>query len=77
MITGNEPARPTDLLMLDKDGYGDRVEFPGLTIRQQFAMAAMQGLLSNTEYANLNSMAEISVQSADALIAELNKEVKP
>lgn len=76
-ITGNEPAYP----IVDEN--------QGLTIRQQFAMAAMQSqvaLLANENFRNgvdllaKNSgkvseeiIAELSVKQADALIAELNK----
>lgn len=45
----------------------------GLTKREHFAAMAMQGYLAN--YAGLEkSLAELSVDMADALIAELNKE---
>ena len=47
----------------------------GLTKREQFAMAAMQGMLSNGEgydgYADL--LAQYAVINADALLAELEK----
>lgn len=46
---------------------------PSLTIRQAFAMAAMQGLLA-TDAFFAQEAAEAAVQCADALIAELNKE---
>jgi hypothetical protein len=80
-ITGNEPAYPIN----DDAGYpsyltvvnGSEPKCTGLTIRQQFAMAAMQGILSNpATVQNIRSdmqMAEWSVQNADALIAELNR----
>ena len=70
-ITGDEPANI-------------------LTIRQEFAARAMQGILSNTklydtiiEESNTDSgimlreeiVAKESLMHADALIAELNKEV--
>lgn len=75
MIDGNEPAYPK---------YG-RTE-KGLTIRQHFSAMAMQGrILASTStygfYLNTSDDAELvakdSVAFADALIAELNKEVKP
>ena len=74
-MTGNEPAYPT----MDNNGLN---RFSGLTIRQQFAMVAMNGMLAHsTRYrprqgASNNwheAMAEEAVQLADALIAELNK----
>jgi len=78
-ITGNEPAMPiysaeglpTYTSMMNK-GYP---EATGLTIRQQFAMAAMQGLLANPNkgYALIERIAVDAVIYADALIDELNK----
>lgn len=92
-ITGNEPANPVlveievPTNVLFRDGKGDMQKIDGvkrepftntgLTIRQQFAMVAMQGILSNhclidsTEWVWLASN---SVSIADALIEELNKE---
>lgn len=70
-ITGNEPAMPI------KD------EACGLTIRQQFAMAAMQGMLANANGCmtqgssrsfNPETLATCAVNQADALITELNKQ---
>lgn len=75
MITGNEPSYP-----IKKHTTADA---PGLTIRQQFAMAAMQGMLSNSygydsgvkpySMMSYKELAENAVTAADALIAELNK----
>lgn len=58
--------------------WGDVTSKGGLTIRQQFAMAAMQGLLSgNATYNGGTNNRELLVKDAiahaDALIAELNK----
>lgn len=71
MITGDEPAT----------GYGfaneqSHADYKGLTIRQQFSMAAMQGLCAGTLNINHEKIAIISVKCADALIIELNKEKK-
>jgi len=90
MITGNEPYFP--FLKWNRTGYGDAItveneimsqHFPyeqGVTIRQQFAMAAMQGLLSNpeiTEQAKTwESVICVAVEQADSLIDELNKTMK-
>lgn len=83
-ITGNEPAMPQISEVLTSV-YMDTpatliVSTPGLTIRQQFAMAAMQGFcaVSNKgEYISTEDMAgacaSLSVKFADALINELNK----
>ena len=94
-ITGNEPSVPTQ--MPDYKVYSDdkMVEhtyfynkpYPGLTIRQQFAAMAIQGILSNPNtaiqmvqqfgYIGLEKGHEIvsstAVAVADALINELNK----
>lgn len=65
--TGNEPAYPAF------DDNMDKMQ-TGLTIRQQFAMAAMQGLLSSPrQYTGLDWIVQNSVEIADALIAELNR----
>lgn len=47
----------------------------GMTIREAFAMAAMQGLLAKGGvYAKWRDLANDAVACADALIAELNEE---
>ena len=49
-------------------------EFAGLTKREQFAMAAMQGLASESgRYHSPGDMAHDAVKLADALLAELEK----
>lgn len=66
-ITGNEPANPI-IYRINENVH------TGLTIRQQFAMAAMQGILSTPQ--GLDSELDVarkSVRYADALINELNK----
>lgn len=69
-ITGNEPAMPI-VMGKESDQW-----YVGLTIRQQFAMAAMQGMLTNMgliDTVNWEWIAGQAVKQADALIAELNK----
>lgn len=70
----NEPAFPT------KDVLG--LMYSGLTKRELLAAMAMQGLLNNISSLKESDwigqktpqfMAELSAQSADALIAELEK----
>lgn len=48
----------------------------GLTKRDLFAMAAMQGILSdpNSSYVGADIIANYSVEAADALLAELDKD---
>jgi predicted transcriptional regulator len=48
----------------------------GLTKREYFAAMAMQGFVAATRYdsdSDIEYFAQIAVQAADALIAELNK----
>jgi hypothetical protein len=48
--------------------------FGGLTKREMFAMAAMQGLTSSvSEYSKFHELATDAVSIADALLAELEK----
>jgi hypothetical protein len=57
-----------------------KLDHPGLTIREEFAKAAMQGMLgSDTQFStkqkvNHEWIAEIAVMYSDALIKALNKE---
>lgn len=71
MITGNEPAFP------EMHDHGVRELNTGITIRQQFAMAAMQGFCAAGygEFKDTHTayIAELAVRQADALIKELNK----
>lgn len=73
---GDLPASPT--IYADMAPNGQREIYcanAGLTKREMFAMAAMQGLLASDTCGNLavNRCAELSVQHADALLAELEK----
>lgn len=46
----------------------------GLTKREYFASLALQGLVTQFEYSNVDDIADTAVQYADALIASLNKQ---
>ena len=48
----------------------------GLSKRELFAMAAMQGILSdpNYSYVGADTIASYSVEAADALLAKLDKD---
>ena len=46
----------------------------GLTKREYFAAMAMQGFLSEGEVSEIKTIAVLSVQMADALIEQLNKQ---
>ena len=50
-----------------------------VSIREYFASVAMNGFLSGTTMyiPDVNEVAKFAVEQADALIAELNKEVPP
>lgn len=79
-ITGNEPAIPTPICSDGSDIYSSEDCFnavTGITIRQQFAMAAMQGIVSTTQGLDTaHDVARRSIKYADALISELNNTEK-
>jgi len=69
---GQEPAFAG---MADYGGV-DRQYFPGLSQREYFAGLAMHGLLASHDrdmVLNMNAIASIAVECADALLKELNK----
>ena len=83
MNNGNNPANPLtgdayiDFSMYDETKGGEssyNPECQGLTKREAFAMAAMQGLLSTEQGCNQRNMiiAERAVEVADALLRELS-----
>jgi hypothetical protein len=97
MSNGNEPAYPVIETQPRDIGAGgvyvtiaDTYSSGGLTKREAFAMAAMQGLAANPggpwqanasngwalTNCSLADVAEVAVQAADALLAELAKEPK-
>jgi hypothetical protein len=66
------PLKPELLKFKD----GSEIVNMGLTKREYFAAMAMQGMIGNsyfTEGSSYNTIAEWSVQQADALIEALNK----
>lgn len=79
-ITGNEPAQPVVSTKAGYDNYtmktiSDVSSTGGMTIRQEFAKAAMQGLAANGEL-KLDEWqtAKVAVKMADYLIHELNRQ---
>lgn len=71
---GDLPAAPT--IYADMAANGQREIYcdqTGLTKREQFAMAAMQGILScdNSEFTNVAAIS--AVAHADALLEELER----
>ena len=82
---GNLPAMPYPAKLLqDSDGLYT-IHQTGLTKREQFAMEAMQGILSGNTLSALAEMAErnqhssdemlfkMAVKAADGLLAELER----
>lgn len=74
---GGLPAMPTIYADMATNGqreiYCDQT---GLTKREQFAMAAMQGLLVNMGRSGINDVKQVAahaVDAADALLAELER----
>lgn len=72
------PAMPCDVNDLYNATVREDMEWEkaalGLTKREQFAMAAMQGLLSSSvDGQSLRGMAMVAIKCADALLAELDK----
>lgn len=68
MNNGNEPAYPTAVVVLDGEDY----LATGLTKRERFAMAAMQGYLGNEDIElGCKDLSVHSIAVADALLAEL------
>ena len=67
---GDLPAMPIEL-----NGFGlyEPAAYTGLTKREQFAMAAMQGILAcdNSEFTHI--AAQRAVEFANALLAELER----
>lgn len=66
----NTPAFPIQKAQYT-DAYGGH---PGMTLRQHYAGLALQGLVASNGELGYRIAAEQSVQHADALIAELEKE---
>lgn len=50
--------------------WNARNEPPQMTIRQQFVMAAMEGILASAEWYPFDKLAELSCAAADATLAE-------
>ncbi len=82
MKNADMPAMPCGESYKTQQSYGgDWVEckkgalYNGLTKREMFAMAAMQGLCAHSgDYHTFANMASDAVNYADALLAELEKQ---
>jgi hypothetical protein len=67
MTKGSEPAYPPNA------GWRDNEEScRGLTKREAFAMAAMQGMFAAPSGCLMTEIAEFAVNAADALLAALS-----
>ena len=71
MSSANEPAYPVL-------NYSE-AQYPGLTKREMFAMAAMQGFCANPDEqisrSDVGPIANWAVAQADAVLAEIAKEL--
>lgn len=73
MKNADLPAAPSGVLQ-DGYNYGHYPLNVGLTKREMFAMAAMQGLCANNnEYNSYQHLANSALCHADALLAELER----
>lgn len=76
---GNEPAYPVPAYLDKADETGTKLivmASDGMTIRQKTASDQMAGLNANPAYndESCDEMAKIACESADDLLAELDKE---
>lgn len=71
----NALAFPYEEMNGQRETYRDHF---GLSVREHFAVLAMQGAMSNPAYFGLTTdrIADLAVSQADALISSLNKEVQ-
>lgn len=67
MSNPNDPAYPCDVPRIGEE-QGEF--FTGMTIRQQFVMAAMQGLAFRSATGSVEWLAGEAVRLADAALAE-------
>lgn len=78
MSNPNDPAYPTDRRIsenyMDSGGYGRRREVilnqGGMTTRQRFVMAAMQGLCARSSGLGFAETIRSAIEIADATLAE-------
>lgn len=78
MSRGNEPAYPTKYKLSGMAALAsgrDEMTAPGLTIRERFAMEAMQGFIAADADGTMEheTCSRLSVEAADALLVELDK----
>jgi len=79
MKNGDYPANPTESVEDSGAPYYKKIPSKGLTKREAFAVAAMQGWLArcanvpHTITLSPESMSDVAVSMADALLKELEK----
>ena len=75
---GNQPANSNVPVIRDNTGQFEIIEslWPGMTKREAFAMAAMQGFCTSSSWASEKplTVARDSIVIADALLSALSKE---
>ncbi len=72
MKNADMPAMPTPVMDNHQTPHGTEPTY-GLTKREMFAMAAMNGILSRTGSPDRHIVAGYAVDYADALLKELDK----
>ena len=68
-----QTAFPCEVVTVRASGAVQRIETPGMSLRDYFAAAAMQGITSgrgSNEYWPYSSIAELAYKMADAMITE-------
>ncbi len=72
-MSENQPKEGGPAFPVSPDGGCG--QWPGMSLREYFAAAAVQGLSANHQCYHLEVpvIAKLAVQQADALITELNK----
>jgi len=67
----------SDVLLFDEFGEllspGLARVYPGMTLRDYFASAALQGLIADPELKNFEGIARLAYACADAMLAERTK----
>lgn len=73
-INDGGPAFPTQTFCYDGQGQILQYQEPGMTLRDYFAAAALQGITARTHInSDMRGWAELAYKHADAMLAERNK----
>lgn len=75
MKNADKPAYPCESVIYQEGKSNKLVSYDGLTKREMFAMAAMQGLCS--AFSDTAEIAERAVKVADQLLKELENNQQP